>query len=97
MGRGFFKLPTYKKFNYTPRYYQGKENNQNLYDFDSAIRRDRETHSYNDFRAQWSEARHDSRHRGNREINKRLLIIIGVLILIFLFIIDFDITLFKRQ
>ena len=94
MGRGFIKLPTYKKFNYTPRYYKGKDQDRNIYDFDSAIRRDRESYNYNDFRAHWSEARTGSRHRGNREINNRLLIIIAVLIVVFLWVIDFDLSLF---
>jgi hypothetical protein len=91
------KLPQYKRFNYTPRYYKGKEGDRNIYDFDSAIRRERETYSYNDFRANWDEARNNSRHRGNRVINNRLLLIVAVLILLFLFIIDFDLTIFQRR
>lgn len=97
IGRSFIKLNRNKRFNYTPRYYEGKEKKQNLYDFDSAIRRDRETVNYNDFRAHWDEARKESRHRGNREVNTRLLIIIAVLVLAFLYIIDFDLTLFTAN
>ena len=93
-GRGSFKLPQNKRFNYTPRHYQGKEV-ENPFDFDSAIRRDRESVSYNDFRAHWSEARKNSRHRGNRQFNMRILII--VLVLIFFFIIDFDFSIFRRK
>lgn len=96
IGRSFIKLNRNKRFNYTPRYYDGKEKNQNPYDFDSAIRRDRETVNYNDYRAHWDEARKGSRHRGNREVNTRLLIIIAILVLAFLFIIDFDLTLFSN-
>lgn len=97
MRKFLVKLPQYKRFNYTPRYYKGKEGDRNLYDFDSAIRRDRETYSYNDFRANWDEARNNSRHRGNRIINTRLLMIVLVLILLFLYIIDFDLTIFQRR
>lgn len=97
IGRGFIKLHRNKKFNYTPRYYEGKEKKQNLYDFDSAIRSDRATVNYNDYRAHWDEARKESRTRGNREINSRLLIIIALLVFVFLIIIDFDLTIFTSK
>lgn len=91
-----FKLPRNKSFNYTPRYYEGKEVG-NVYDFESKYYKDRETVNYNDFRAHWSDARNDSRHRGNREINYRLLAIIAVLIFVFLYIIDFDLSIFSLR
>lgn len=94
-GRGSFKLPKNKTFNYTPRHYEGKKMD-NLYDFDSAIRKDREAISYNDMRAHWSEARTNSRHRGNRNFNMRIMIIVLVLLLIFMYIIDFDLSIFKK-
>lgn len=89
------KLPSNKKFNYTPRYYEGKEVH-NPYDFESKFIRNRETVNYNDFRGHWSEARKGSRHRGNRLVNRRLIVIIAVLVLIFLAIIDFDLSIFKQ-
>ena len=92
----FLKLPSNKKFNYTPRFYKGKEVH-NPFDFESKFTRDRETLSYNDMRAHWSEARKDSRHRGNRSVNKRLIIIIAALILVFLYIIDFDLSIFNYR
>lgn len=91
-----FKLPRNKSFNYTPRYYEGKEKG-NVYDFESKFYKDRETVNYNDFRAHWGEARTESRHRGNREINYRLIAIIAVLIFIFLYIIDFDLSIFRPR
>jgi hypothetical protein len=94
--KSIIKLPTNKRFNYTPRYFKGKEVH-NIYDFDSKFVRDRETSSYNDFRAHWSEARKESRHRGNREVNFRLIAIIAALVLIFFFIIDFDLSIFNRK
>ena len=96
MARAFFKLPSYKRFNYTPRYNKGKEKGQNIYDFDSAIRRDRESYNYNAYGSHWNEARSASRNRGNRLINNRLLIIVGILVLVFLYIIDFDLTIFNK-
>jgi hypothetical protein len=95
-GRGGLKLPQNKRFNYTPRHYQGKEVN-NPFDFDSSIRRDRETVNYNDFRAHWSEARSNSRHSGNRNFNRRILIIILLLLIAFMFVIDFDLSIFKMK
>ena len=92
----FLKLPSNKKFNYTPRHYQGKEVH-NPFDFESKFTRDRESVSYNDIRGHWSEARKESRHRGNRTVNKRLLIIIAILVFIFLMIIDFDLSIFKQR
>lgn len=97
MAKGFLKLPTYKRFNYTPRYFEGKKQDQNLYDFDSAIRRNRDSVNYNDFRAHWGEARTNSRHRGNRQVTFRLLLIVVTLILVFLYIIDFDISIFSKK
>ncbi len=92
----FLKLPSNKKFNYTPRHYKGKEVH-NPFDFESKFTRDRESVCYNDIRGHWSEARKESRHRGNRTVNKRLLIIIAILVFIFLMIIDFDLSIFKQR
>jgi len=94
-GRGSFKLPQNRKFNYTPRHYKGKEV-ENPFDFDSAIRRDRESVNYNDFRAHWSEARVNSRHRRNRHFNMRIMIIVLILLFIFMYVIDFDLSIFKK-
>ena len=66
----------------TPRHYEGKTID-NPFDFDSAIRRDRETASYNDMRAMWSDARDASRNRKNRSFNMRVIVIALILVLIF--------------
>lgn len=95
-GRSTIKLPKNKKFNYTPRHYKGKKI-ANLYDFDSALQKDRDTVNYNDFRAHWNEARANSRNRKNRSFNLRILIIVLLLLLIFMYIIDFDLSIFKHQ
>lgn len=94
--RSLFKLPRNKSFNYTPRYYEGKEQG-NLYDFDSVFYKNRDSVNYNDYRAHWSDARNESRHRGNREINFRLIAIVLVLVLLFLIVIDFDISIFRQR
>ncbi len=89
-----FKLPKNKQFNYTPRYYKGKED-EHPFNFDSAFRKDRETFSYDNFRGHWKEARGLSRNRKNSAINLTVLIIGLLLLLFFMYIIDFDLSIFK--
>jgi len=89
-----FKLKKNRRYNYTPRYYSGKEGG-NLYDFDSKFSKYRDTYNQNDFGQQWQEARLKMRTRNNRGISTRLVIIILILVLAFLYVIDFDLSLFK--
>lgn len=91
----FYKQRKNQRYNYTPRYYKGKDTG-NIYSFDSKFHKYKETTNAIDFGSQWSEARKVSRNRGNREINLRVLIIIAVLLLIFLWIIDFDLSIFTN-
>ena len=93
-GKG--RMPKNKRFNYTPRHYEGKPNG-NPFDFDSAIRRDRESINDNDFRAHWKDARDASRTRKNRSFNIRVVVIALILLLVFFYIIDFDFSIFKRK
>ncbi|MCH1418510.1 MAG: hypothetical protein L7U68_08220, partial [Flavobacteriaceae bacterium] len=65
------------------------------YDFDSTFNKYRDTYNANDFGKKWQEARVASRNRNNRSFSPTLLIIIGVLVLIFLYIIDFDLSIFR--
>lgn len=88
-----FKLSRNKRYNYTPRYYDGKQI-ENPYDFDSKFTKYRETYNANDFGKKWQEARAVSRNRSNRSFSPLLATIIAVLCLIFLYIIDFDLTIF---
>lgn len=89
-------LPRNKKnnrYNYTPRYYDGKDLG-NKFDFGSKFEKYKEATNAIDFGSSWAEARANSRNRGNREINRRVIYIIIVLLLIFLWIIDFDLSIF---
>ncbi|MGB1971526.1 MAG: hypothetical protein ACPHSE_03430 [Flavobacteriaceae bacterium] len=88
-----FKLNKNRRYNYTPRYYQGKEI-ENPYDFDSKFSKYRETYNANDFGKKWDVARQNSRNRNNRTFSPLLLLIIALLTLIFLVIIDFDLSIF---
>ncbi|MFD1095496.1 hypothetical protein [Salegentibacter chungangensis] len=91
----FFKAKRNTRYNYTPRYYKGKDTG-NPYEFDSKFHKYKDATNSIDFGSQWATARKDSRTRGNREINKRVLFIIIILLLIFLWIIDFDLSIFTN-
>jgi hypothetical protein len=90
-----FKLRKNARYNYTPRYYQGKDEG-NIYSFDSRFAKFKDTHNQIDFGSHWAKAREESRHRGNRSLNKRVIIIALILTLIFLWLIDFDISIFTQ-
>ncbi|MCB7479769.1 hypothetical protein [Christiangramia sediminis] len=89
------KIRKNTRYNYTPRYYKGKEAG-NIYDFDSKFNKYRETTNAIDFGSQWAEARDSSRHRGNRSINRRVIYIIVILLFICLWILDFDLSIFSN-
>jgi len=81
------------RYNYTPRYYKGKDEN-NPYQFSTKLDKYYETYNKNDFGAHWRDVRREQRNRSNVEINKTVLIIAVVLLLIFFWIIDFDLSIF---
>ncbi len=91
----FIKQRPNSRFNYTPRYYEGKDLG-NPYDFDSKFSKYKEATNANDFRAHWSEARKASRNRKNRGINRTILYIVIILLFLFLYIIDFDLSIFRQ-
>ena len=89
-----FKRPRNKKFRYSPRY--SKSNKSNIYGFDSAYSKHRESNSVFDKSNAWEEARLRSRTRSNSLFSKTILFIIFLLTLIFLYIIDFDLSIFTQ-
>ncbi|MBH45815.1 MAG: hypothetical protein CMC93_04270 [Flavobacteriaceae bacterium] len=89
------KLRKNRSYNYTPRYYSGKEGG-NPYDFDSKFSKYRDTYNQNDFGQQWQEARLKMRTKRNRGVSSRLVFIILILTLVFLYIIDFDLSIFNN-
>ena len=91
-----FKLRKNKRYNYTPRYFKGKELN-NVYDFDSKFLKYRETYNRNDFGQQWKNKRLEMRVYKNRHFSMRLIIIIVLLTLLVLYILDFDLSIFTRS
>ena len=85
-----------KKFNYSPRYYSSEKEGspfQIEHKFDKYRRTVGDNKGLkNNFKAALSDLRDSS----NREANRRTLIIIGILVLIFLFLIDFDLSIFTQ-
>lgn len=90
-----FKLRKNRRYNYTPRYYKGKDQG-NIYDFDSKFSKYRDTYNSNDFGQQWSEMRTQMRTRKNRSVSLRLLLIIFALVFVCLYILDFDLSIFMQ-
>ena len=90
------RLPRNKRFNYTPRYYKGKEGadtSQYATKFDAYA----DTYNTNDFSGQWHEKRINNRTRNNSGFNTTILVLIGIFILVFLYIIDFDLSIFSLK
>jgi hypothetical protein len=89
---GIFKTRKNKTYSYTPRHYKGEGNPYEI------------KHKFDDFRTTVGpnkglknkivSALNDYKHNQDKTANKRVLIIIGILILIFLFIIEFDLSIF---
>ena len=88
-----FKLRKNRRYNYTPRYYKGKEDG-NLYEFDSKFSKYRDIYNTNDMGQQWKEARMQMRTRKNKSLSLRLLSIILVLFFLAFYILDFELSLF---
>jgi len=84
-----------KRYNYTPRYYKGKEEG-NLYDFGTKIEKSMDTYNTVDFGNHWRDARNSSRTRANRGLNRTIIYVIAILVFLFLWLIDFDLSIFSK-
>ncbi len=87
------KLKGNKRFNYTPRYYQGKDD-ANAKEYKTKMDMYYEEFNKNDFGNRWREARAQQRTRSNVEFNRTIWIIVAVLVLLCLWVIDFDFSIF---
>lgn len=85
-----------KRYSYQPRYYKGEGSPFEL------------KHKFDDFRVtagsnigikkKFNNAIEDYKYNSDRTgANRRVLLIIGVLVLVFLFIIDFDLSIFFQN
>lgn len=87
---GIFKTRPNKKFNYTPRYYEGEGNPYEIkHKFDDF----RKTIGRTNLKGKFSNAMDDYKSP-DATVNRRIYLIVGILILIFLFIIEFDLSIF---
>ena len=93
MKLNLFKLRKNKKFKYSPRYSKS-EQQSNIYEFDSAYSKNRESRSVYDKSNSWTDARLNSRNRGNSSFSKTILFIVLLLTFVFLYVIDFDLSIF---
>ncbi|MDD7886712.1 riboflavin synthase subunit beta [Flavivirga sp. 57AJ16] len=91
---GILKLRKNKKFSYTPRYFDDKGAG-NPFEIKHKFDEHRVTVG-NDkgLKAKFNNAIDDFKNNPDKEVNKRVLIIVAFLVLIFLFIIDFDLSIF---
>lgn len=87
---GLMKLKKNKKFNYKPRYYKG-EGFELKHKFD-----DQRTtiNPAKGIKGKFNAALDDYNSNQDNNVNRRVLIIVGVLILLFLLIIGFDLSIF---
>jgi hypothetical protein len=91
---GIFKLRKNKKFNYTPRHYDDNGEG-NPFEIKHKFDAYRKTVGNNaGLKNKLNNALDDFKNNPDQTANKRILIIVGILILVFLFIIDFDLTIF---
>lgn len=92
---GLMKTKKNRKFNYKPRYYKGDGNPYEL------------KHKFDEYRTtvnpakglkgKFNAAMNDYKNNNDESVNKRVLLIVGILIFIFLLIIGFDLSIFFPQ
>ena len=85
---------THKKFEYKPRYYKGEGNPFEIkHKFDEF----RTTTGKKSLKEKFSIAVEELRSSESRGANKIILLTIVILVLIFLYIIDFDLSIFLQK
>lgn len=88
------RLRKNRQFDYQPRYFDDKGKG-NPYKIEAKFDKFRSTLSnQRGLKNKITNAVEDTKRQGDRDIKIRMAIILGILILIFLFIIDFDLSIF---
>ncbi|MEJ6792720.1 MAG: riboflavin synthase subunit beta [Lacinutrix sp.] len=88
---GFFKQKN-KRYNYKPRFYKGEGS---PFDMKGKFDADRSTlEAVGGIKKRFNKVIDESKTAPDNTVKKRVYIIIAILLIIFLFIIDFDITIF---
>lgn len=94
---GLFGKKKNKKYSYQPRYFDDKgegnpfEIKHKFDEYRVTIGSDR------GLKTKLVKALNDFKYNQNREANRRILIIVAILLLVFLFVIDFDLSIFKKK
>lgn len=88
---GIFKTRTNKKFSYTPRYL---DSDSNPYEIKHKFDEYRKTVGKTNLKGKFQNAWDDYKNSPDESANRRILIIVGILVLIFLLIIGFDLSIF---
>ncbi|MEZ4796360.1 MAG: riboflavin synthase subunit beta [Flavobacteriaceae bacterium] len=91
---GIFKLRKNKKFSYQPRYYKSNEDGSNPFEIKHKFDEYRKTVGSHGLKGKFNNAIDELKNEPDREVNRRVLFIAAILILIFLFFIGFDLTIF---
>ena len=91
---GVFKLRKNKKFSYTPRYYKSNEEGNSPFEIKHKFDDQRKTIGNNGLKTKFTNVLDELREKPDREANRRILIIVAVLLLVCLFIIEFDLSIF---
>jgi len=89
---GLMKLKKNKRYNYKPQYYKGEGS-----PFEVKHKFDDQRTTVNPakgIKGKFNAAIDDYRHNQDDSVNKRVFIIVAVLVLLFLFIIGFDLSIF---
>jgi len=91
----FIKQKKNKRYNYKPRFYNGEGS---PFEIKNKFDEHRTTlDSGGNVKQRFLKALNESKKNGDKTSNKRILLIAAIFILIFLFIIDFDLTIFFPQ
>jgi len=89
---GLMKLKKNNKYNYKPRFYKGEGSPYELkHKFD-----DKRTtiNPPKGIKGKWNAALDDYQYNRDEKVNRRVLIIVGILVLLFLVVIGFDLSIF---
>lgn len=90
----FTRLRGNKKYNYSPRYFDDKGEG-NPYKLEHKFDKFRSTvDTPRGLKGKFGSAMEDMRRKGDRNLKIRMWVIVAILVLIFLYIIDFDLSIF---
>ena len=90
-----FKARKNKKFNYTPRYYDDKGEG-NPYAIDSRFAKYRKTlDNGGGIKGKFNRAFSELKEPTDRNVKRRLIVILAILVFLFLWFIDFDLSIFS--